>query len=218
MEEIDFKEFEKKALQVLSFINSKMQFIPSSSNRVEINAKDEHLSGLTVDEIADILNVFQMDYEIVEFNGYQNVQGEIIFPITVIPDRFFSYVKAFKEETVVNTEEKSIISYKDLVIHKDKSFISIGDSKFVEISLKVKPIMFLLLLLEKPGSLFSYENLRKELDLYLPDPEEKSNNNGLSVLKQELEAYLIRCGVSPIDAKKIKGMIRSVNKSGYKLV
>ncbi len=190
------------------------------------------LKDIDLTTIQAILNVFERKYEIIDsaneedykdrfFLGRKFTNEEV--PIFAKTASLNSMVRSLQNEVydLVNPNSsvhRDVLAFGDLIINKKSSNLYFRGKQY-NISLKIRPIQFLLSLLQERGRVVTYIELAKMLGYYIPgNDDSKEYLNSLKTTKQDLKKYLIRIEMPLIEAQNIVDMIKSSTNQGYRLL
>lgn len=190
------------------------------------------LKEIDFSTVREIINIFENKYELIASANEDDYKDRFVlgrkftdneYPMFVSTASINSMVRSLQNEVfdLVNPNssvQKDVLAFGDLVLSKKSSNLYFRGKPY-DISLKIRPIQFLLCLLQERGRVVSYIELAKMLGYYIPrndDPREYLNS--LKTTKQDLKKYLIRIEMPVVEAQNIVDMIRSSTNQGYRLI
>lgn len=182
--------------------------------------------------IQEIINLFENKYELIDpaneedykerfFLGHKFTDNE--YPMFVKTASMNSMVRSLQNEIfdLVNPNSsvhRDVLAFGDLIINKKSSNLYFRNKQY-DISLKIRPIQFLLCLLQERGRVVSYIELAKLLGYYVPGTDDpRAYLNSLKTTKQDLKKYLKRILMPDDDVQDLVGLIRSSTNEGYRLL
>lgn len=179
-----------------------------------------------------IVRIFENKYELIAPANEDDYKDRFVFGRKFIDNEYLMFVNIASINSMVRSLQneifdlvhpnssvnRDVLAFGDLTINKKSSNLYFRGKQY-NISLKIRPIQFLLSLLQERGRVITYIELAKMLGYYIPgndDPKEYLNS--LKTTKQDLKKYLIRIEMPLIEAQSIVDMIKSSTNQGYRLL
>ncbi len=203
-------------LQQIVLAVENISLLSSFSSKLKLSVGSDDLVGINFEELLSGLQRLEDEQQIIKLSNQNNSVGEIFFYLTN-PHGLDFWAKEIREgKDHISGEIKN---RGNLKISMERAWLKFNSEK-INVNLSNKYIKFLIDLIDAKGAIIPYYVLVTKLDLSSSSQTNKKQSapNDLKSFKQDLQNYLMQCGISRDSAIAIKNMINSVRNTGYQLL